>query len=690
MGGTLFMDRLRRPIMAAALMIAVVEIAPSARSQSTQAGEQPVLIEGLTPEDWIAALEDPDPARRKWALLLIGRATPDRAGNAFSRLLAAVDRLKVRERDPDVRVAADKSLWRLTRALEAWRRAVAERDHAIVRSPLRLVDVRGQPVAGATVSTYFQKDGDRSASFEPYGPIESKTSDSNGEASLGLEVLRHLDATGVYAIRLEDDRPLVGLSKITRDQLGKPITIVMHPACRVRLRVECPGFRQLEEKYHFELDDACWWRAAYVRLGDGDRAPRPLFTSSTTGQLEFLLPPGRFHLIAYGNGSNFAFPTVEVGPGHRVRSLDVVKVAPDGTSMEGVFRGYHHLVRNDPRGRLEAGGTGKTIVLRSVKWGPLLNGDWNRVSEVTFSPDGRRLATAHGNNTDSAEVRLWDPRTGRLVATWPSPDEADGVYGLAFAPDGRTLAGSVGSTAGNPPSWMIVLWDVDGRRAPRTLRGHVSRIESLAFAPDGQTLAGGADKAVIFWDVPTGRQSGRLEGSNRPIVSLAFSPDGRTLAAAAGTTIDLWEWPARRHRARIETRADAIRSIAYAPDGRSLAAAGRDRDLHGRVWLYDLAKQPPSCDAELSFDREGMLRRNLQPNEDDLADVAYTPDGRRVIAVERSSVVIWDAATGVQQDFIDRDFDLHYDRLDISPDGRGLVVTASRNVYHIDISPVGP
>ncbi len=61
--------------------------------------------------------------------------------------------------------------------------------------------------------------------------------------------------------------------------------------------------------------DSDWWRAAYVMLGDDNRAPRPLFTSSTTGELEFLLPPGRFTIWAYGMDTNSVQRPVEVAPG---------------------------------------------------------------------------------------------------------------------------------------------------------------------------------------------------------------------------------------------------------------------------------------------------------------------------------------------------------------------------------------
>ncbi len=566
------MDHLRSRILAAILTIAAAGIATPARSQPAPRGKPPVLIEGRAPQDWIAALNDEDLAERKWALLILGRTTPDGVGAEFSLLQDAVERVTVQDNDPDVRAAATRSLARMARSLDTWFTNDAKRGRDVIATPLRLVNGSGQPVAGATVST-FRKEGDRWPSWDPDLAPESTTSDSNGEASLNLAVLSFRDGEGIYAIRPATDRPLVGVAKVARDQLGKPNTIVMHPACRVRLRVEGPGFRELEKNYHFELDRSCWWRAADVFLGDGQRAPHLLFTGSTTGRIEFFLPPGRFTIRTQGNGTFMSSESVEVGPGHRLRSLGIVELVPHDLTKGGRFPGYHHLTRKAAEGRSDAVANENTLTLRSVKWGPALSGAGVFTSDVAFAPDGRRLATAHGRDPGSAEVKLWDPRTGRLLATWPSPEEADGVYRLAFAPDGRTVAGSVGSTAPNARRWLIVAWDVEGRRGPRVLRGHASRITALAFSPDGKTLASGAaGEAVILWDAATGHETGRLDNDPGPIVSMGFSPDGRSLAVATGTRFDLWDVPARRRLARLD-----LAEVAFERDrlraGRPLGCA---------------------------------------------------------------------------------------------------------------------
>jgi WD40 repeat protein len=69
------------------------------------------------------------------------------------------------------------------------------------------------------------------------------------------------------------------------------------------------------------------------------------------------------------------------------------------------------------------------------------------------------------------------------------------VYGVAFSPDGRTLAsGSADAT--------VKLWDVASGREVRTLSGHARGVDSVAFSPDGRTLASGSgDNMVRVWGV---------------------------------------------------------------------------------------------------------------------------------------------------------------------------------------------
>jgi WD40 repeat protein/beta-lactamase regulating signal transducer with metallopeptidase domain len=668
--------------------------------QAKPAGDRPAVIQGKTIDEWLAALKDRDPAVRERAVDVVGERSLDPAVSADerSRLRIAVNSLLFSDKDPEVRRAAAffSDLSRASGSPERVKRALEERQRVVkpTLTSIRLVDAQGRPVAGVVASPYFHRDVDREPAFTPSDPTEAGTSGAGGDLALKLQIPGHLDAAGVYAIRQDGDHPLVGLQRVSREELkaGKPVRIVMHPACRVRLRVECPGFRELAEKYHADLGGAEWWRAAYVWLGENHQAPRPLFTSSTTGQLEFLLPPGRYLIMAYGDEANNSERVVQVEPGHRVLSLGVVEVSPTSAAKEGIFRGRWRSIRRDAPGDPKGHADEDRVVFRHPRWGVMPKGEVRQIQDVAYSPDGKLLATAHWYNADPGEVKLWDAATGGLVARLPVPVEQGGVLELAFAPDGRTLAGSIGVLPDPKPPGMVVLWDVAGRRELRTLRGHAARITALTFAPDGRTLAsGGEDRTARLWDVESGREIGRVESSGW-VRSVAYSPDGKALAIGGGRNLKLWDVPGNRPGATPQPEGFAIQCVAFAPDGWTLAAAGTvvgaaNRGGQGRVRLYDLTQDPPVRRAELTLHQAGPGRQN-----DWVSTIAFTPDGRRVAGVMMNMIVIWDAATGDQIDSLDRGSGSSADRLAVSPDGRWLAITSSlgAGVRTLDISPTGP
>ncbi len=141
------------------------------------------------------------------------------------------------------------------------------------------MDAEGRPIAGAVSSSYFQRDADHEPSFKPSDPAHSATSDGQGELALAVEIPGHLDGTGVYAIRQDGDQLLVGLHKVTREELRaeKPLSIVMYPACRVRVKVECPGLRDVAEKNHADMGGDNWWRGGLRLARRNQRSPASAF-----------------------------------------------------------------------------------------------------------------------------------------------------------------------------------------------------------------------------------------------------------------------------------------------------------------------------------------------------------------------------------------------------------------------------
>ena len=178
----------------------------------------------------------------------------------------------------------------------------------------------------------------------------------------------------------------------------------------------------------------------------------------------------------------------------------------------------------------------------------------------------------------------------------PNPDNLamNRVYGVTFSPDGKTLASAHGDTT-------VRMWDVETRELKRTLggsltatslerRGHKYAVRSVVFSPDGNILAsGGRGGRVLLWDADTGRLKQFVLRHAGAVWSLAFSPDGNTLAAATeGGYVYIYDVsnPKRVER-KHRLRAHSVRawSVAFSPDGRFLASGGGDTIV--RLWDYE-------------------------------------------------------------------------------------------------------
>ena len=380
---------------------------------------------------------------------------------------------------------------------------------------------------------------------------------------------------GVYAIVPGEELPLVGLHNVTRAEIGKPVKIVMHRACRVRFRLNTIGLEEVAAKYNVELSGASRWCAAYLMLGDDARASRPLFTCSTAGDLEFLLPPGQYKVEAYGSHVVGARRGFEVKPGRRVQNLEPIDLPVNEAVKQGIFQYYHHIVQHDPQVGARGGDDDKKrFLLRHVKV-TRLNGDTSGTRDIAYSPHGKWLATAHGHEGQTGQVKLWDTQNNASPRSLSVAEEEGGAVGVVFSPDGKILASPTGNPGNPKPPGTIILWDVAAQRVLQRLRGHTARILAVAFSPDGKTLAsGGEDRSLRFWDVSAGRETARIDEAGGWIRSLAFLPDGKTLAVGAGFTLKLCDLATHSLHVVPESEMFLAESLVVSPDGKTLAAAG--------------------------------------------------------------------------------------------------------------------
>lgn len=200
------------------------------------------------------------------------------------------------------------------------------------------------------------------------------------------------------------------------------------------------------------------------------------------------------------------------------------------------------------------------------------------IQSIVFSHDGNLLAAGG----DDQLIRLWRISDGTLLRTFKGHTAS--VWGLAFAPDDKTLASGANQSQPGPNDRDVWLWNVADGNVIRTFKGHSSGVLSVAFSPDGATLAAGAwDETVRLWNVADGTLLHTLEGHPRGAGSITFSPDGRVLASAAGDgNARLWDVASGVLLRALEGHTNWASSVAFTPDGAMLASGSADESI--RIW----------------------------------------------------------------------------------------------------------
>jgi WD40 repeat protein/tRNA A-37 threonylcarbamoyl transferase component Bud32 len=252
------------------------------------------------------------------------------------------------------------------------------------------------------------------------------------------------------------------------------------------------------------------------------------------------------------------------------------------------------------------------------------------VLDAVFDAAGKTVLT----RTDEPRAYLWDASTGRLVA----PPLAHGgvVRAMAFNPSGDRAA--TGAADGS-----VRLWDPRSGKLLHTLP-HGAEVHAVSFRHDGKLLAAATEAgAVHFWDPDSGAGGAPSLTLGAAVYHVAFSPDGRQVVTAdAAHAARVWDvatgkavtevLPHEDHRAEDEVAISYRCWPVFSPDGTALATVHPNRRNEAAVVVWDLASGKP---------RFPPLKRTYFVHR-----LQFSPDGSRLLALNGDAGHLFDAAAG--------------------------------------------
>ncbi|HTL28570.1 MAG TPA: WD40 repeat domain-containing protein, partial [Tepidisphaeraceae bacterium] len=299
--------------------------------------------------------------------------------------------------------------------------------------------------------------------------------------------------------------------------------------------------------------------------------------------------------------------------GRRVRTLDggkeiefvarCVRFSPDGKLLVAAGRGYDAkeidgIRTKAPKAKPYESATARDFAIRifSSETGNLLRelqGHSASVNDVSFSPDGKSLATGSSDGT----IRVWAVQSGDELKRITTPGSHPMVCTLQFHPGGRELI------AYNDDGFVRV-YDVSAGNEQRHWKLERPAY-SLALTPDGALAACGAVPYIRVFEVATAQLHSTLEFKPRAamfsqINAMTFTHDGRYLIAGDGQVestdkpgvydglmggpphISVIDMSNGRDIRQYQGPVNAILDLCATPDDKMLVSGSADGSI--RIW----------------------------------------------------------------------------------------------------------
>jgi len=280
------------------------------------------------------------------------------------------------------------------------------------------------------------------------------------------------------------------------------------------------------------------------------------------------------------------------------------------------------------------------------------------------------------------------------IDIFPGMDHTENINAIAFSPDGKFLvSGSNDNT--------VKIWDTESGRELRTFIGHDKEVLSVAFSPDGKIIASGSKETdfrqdsvgegsylngtLKIWDVQSGKElfsirHGGFQKNAYGIENITFSPDGTRVAITSavkhgGYTFSVIRIYNTKTGNLLNTlygdrkiKSNYFYSLDFSPDGKNIIAT--EENGYGKYLIRILNINT------------GKVLLAINPGENKISSAVYCPDGKKILVLYDTSILIYDLQTGKQIHELKTE-DGYKGRVSYSPDGKYILSKTKKNKINI-------
>lgn len=326
---------------------------------------------------------------------------------------------------------------------------------------------------------------------------------------------------------------------------------------------------------------------------------------------------------------------------------------------------YHVAIAPDSQSILTVAVHEDAARLWNVRDGQEIRQLPGRFAAAAWSPDGKRLFTGthHPEDDPINELVVWDAESGERLLSLPA---STGVFAdLAVSSDGRFIASAHGQWWGNPDHRdnSVRVWSLETAQLLHEIRNPEGKaqVDSVAFTPDNaMLLSSGGDGTVRLWNLATGAEMRHFEGTGTRAFSVAVSPDGRFVLAGFGPHKQLgvsaagihdpqhclavlWDMQTGKEVRRFVGHHGAIKDVAFSPDGSRVVTGSGNAYVGGEAGLGEPNYRQSSDRTMRVWDAVTGQQLAVVPHRTTVVSVEFSTDGRYLVSGETQLFHLWRA-----------------------------------------------